>query len=430
MTTDRHATDRETRDWWPERNTVLALCVLAFFSTMVARLVVSPVVPAVRDEFGVTDGAVGLALTGMWIAYALTHYPSGILGDRFGERRVVLGAVGLTALGGVALAAAPSFPVFGLVAVVLGAAAGLYYPSGASLLSKRFTNVGQAMGFHIAGASLAGLVTPVAVSLVAAQAGWRVAMLLAPAIAVPVWLLFAWRVRPEPTGDGDDDADAEPGTPDAEPDGDGERRADGIPDTGAGSWRGNLRAVVTTLTRPVMAYTVVLASIQTFVFSSTLSFLPTFFRSYHDTGTVRASLLFSLFFVTMGIAQPTVGRVSDRIGRDVTAALAFGVAAVGYGVLVAGGSTGLLAGGVVLAGLGLSCVVPLESKFMDNIALGDRGTDFGTVRMTYVLLGASGSAVTGNIADTFGWRAAVGLFVVVLGAAAVGIGLNRLGPGL
>lgn len=419
MTTDRHAAESETEGWWPERNTVLALCVLAFFSTMVARLVVSPVVPAVRTEFGVTDGAVGLALTGMWVAYALTHYPSGILGDRFGERRVVLGAVGLTAVGGVVLAAAPSFPVFGLVAVVLGAAAGLYYPSGASLLSKRFTNVGQAMGFHIAGASLAGLVTPVAVSLVAARAGWRVAMLLAPAIAVPVWLLFAWRVRPAPTTGVDGAAAGAEG-----------EHADGTPETGAGSWRANLRAVVGTLTRPVMAYTIVLASIQTFVFSSTLSFLPTFFRSYHDTGTVRASLLFSLFFVTMGVAQPTVGRVSDRIGRDVTAALAFGVAAVGYGVLVAGGPTWLLAGGVVLAGLGLSSVVPLESKFMDNIARGDRGTDFGTVRMTYVLLGASGSAVTGTVADTFGWGAAAGLFVAVLGAAAVGIALNRLGPGL
>lgn len=423
MTTDR--TTEATTGWWPARNTVLALCVLAFFSTMVARLVVSPVVPAVRTEFTVTDGAVGLALTGMWVAYALTHYPSGVLGDRFGERRVVLGAVGLTAVGGVVLAAAPSFPVFGLVAVVLGAAAGLYYPSGASLLSKRFTNVGQAMGFHIAGASLAGLVTPVAVSLVATRAGWRVAMLLAPAIAVPVWLLFAWRVRPRTEAAADDGADDA-----VEGSDDDATAADDVDastsTTTAGGWWQALRGVAATLARPVMAYTVVLAAIQTFVFSATLSFLPTFLRSHHGTGTVRASVLFSLFFVVLGVAQPSAGRVSDRIGRDTTAALAFGLAAVGYAVLVAGGSTAILAGGVVLAGLGMSSVVPLESKFMDNIALGDRGTDFGTVRMTYVLLGASGSAVTGGVADAFGWAASISLFVVVLGAAAVASALGRL----
>jgi MFS family permease len=427
VTTDR-ATEATT-GWWPARNTVLALCVLAFFSTMVARLVVSPVVPAVRTEFGVTDGAVGLALTGMWVAYALTHYPSGVLGDRFGERRVVLGAVGLTAVGGVVLAAAPSFPVFGLVAVVLGAAAGLYYPSGASLLSKRFTNVGQAMGFHIAGASLAGLVTPVAVSLIATRAGWRVAMLLAPAIAVPVWLLFAWRVRPRAAA-GENESEGDPEDAD-----EGRDEAEGgadDPATGAataGGWWEALRAVAATLARPVMAYTVVLAAVQTFVFSATLSFLPTFLRSHHDTGSVRASVLFSLFFVVLGVAQPSAGRVSDRIGRDTTAALAFGTAAVGYAVLVVGGSTAILAGGVVLAGLGMSSVVPLESKFMDNIALGDRGTDFGTVRMTYVLLGASGSAVTGGVADAFGWVASISLFVAVLGAAAVASALSSVGAG-
>lgn len=396
--TASHSKADGNRGWRSARNTVLALCVLAFFSTMVARLVVSPVVPAIRTAFNVTDGSIGVALTGMWVAYALAHYPSGALSDRFGERQVVLGSVGLTAVGGVLLWIAPSFPVFALVTVLLGGAAGFYYPSGASLLSKRFTNVGQAMGFHIAGASLAGLVTPVAVSLIAARGGWRTAMLLAPAIAVPVWILFAWQVRP----------------PHEESDLENAYQTD--------SGRiGAIRNIGAILTRPVIASTVLLAAIQTFVFSATLSFLPTFLQNYHGTTTVRASVLFSLFFVVLGVAQPSTGRLSDRIGRDTAAALAFAVAAVGYAILVVGESVAMLAIGVVFAGLGMSSVVPLESKFMDNISAEARGTDFGTVRMTYVLLGAVGSAVTGNVADAFGWVAAVGLFVAALGGAAIAI---------
>ncbi len=80
---------------WRYRHTVLGLCTFAFASTMLARLVISPVVPDVTDGFGVSTGAVGLALSGMWAAYALTQFPSGILGDRFGERRVILAAVGI-----------------------------------------------------------------------------------------------------------------------------------------------------------------------------------------------------------------------------------------------------------------------------------------------------------------------------------------------
>ena len=54
------------------RYVVLALCTLAFAATMVARLAISPVVPEVTATFSVSTGAVGLALSGMWAAYAVT----------------------------------------------------------------------------------------------------------------------------------------------------------------------------------------------------------------------------------------------------------------------------------------------------------------------------------------------------------------------
>lgn len=106
------------------KHTVLGLCVLAFFSTMVARLVISPVVPAIRAEFGVSNGSIGSALTGMWMAYTLLHYPGGVLGDRFGERRIILGVIALTGLAGIGLALVPSFLAFAFLVFVLGATAG------------------------------------------------------------------------------------------------------------------------------------------------------------------------------------------------------------------------------------------------------------------------------------------------------------------
>jgi MFS family permease len=393
---------RKVDERWPPDGTVLGVCLLAFFSTMVARLVISPVVPSVRMEFGVSDGEVGLALTGMWIAYALAHYPSGRLADHLGERRVVLGAVGLTAVGGVVLAFASQFVVFGLMAVVLGAAAGLYYPAGASLLSKRFENVGQALGFHIAGASLAGLVTPVAVSQLAIWAGWRTALLLAPTVAIPVWLVFAWQI---------------PGRTSHRPE---ESTTISRPDGGVRSG-----GILGTLRQPIMAFTVVLAAIQSFVFSATLSFLPSFLQSYHGSGRLEAGLLFSTFFVVLGLAQPSAGRLSDVVGRAETAALAFAISAAGFATLVFASGLTTVAVGVAFAGMGLSAIVALESQFMDAIDDGDRGTGFGIVRMSYVLLGAGGSAVTGALADRAGWAVAFGLFVVLLAGAALAAAASR-----
>ena len=133
------------------RYVVLVLCTLAFAATMVARLAISPVVPEVTATFSVSTGAVGLALSGMWAAYALTQFPSGVLADRYGERRVILTAVGVTAAASVLLSMSPTFAVFALTVVALGAGAGLHYSVATSFLARQFDDVGRAIGVHVAG---------------------------------------------------------------------------------------------------------------------------------------------------------------------------------------------------------------------------------------------------------------------------------------
>lgn len=91
---------------------------------MVARLVISPVVPSIIKSFDATNSMIGLALTGMWMAYACAQFPSGVLADRYGERLIILAAVGLTAIASALLAVAPSVPAFGLLTVVLGGGRG------------------------------------------------------------------------------------------------------------------------------------------------------------------------------------------------------------------------------------------------------------------------------------------------------------------
>lgn len=377
------------------KHTVLALSVLAFFSTMVARLVISPVVPSIRAEFGVSNGAIGFALTGMWIAYALLHYPGGVLGDRFGERRVILGAITLSGLAGIGLAMVPSFLAFAFLVFVLGATAGIYYPVAVNLLANQFTNTGQALGIHISGAPLAGLVTPIAATYVGIRYGWRSAMLLAAVVALPTATLFAWQVKP----------------PDSPP---------------SGEWSVDLREMANLFSRPVLVYTVVLAFIQSFVWQGSVSFLPTFFVEYHGQSPQVAGLLFSLFFVLIGVSQPILGRVSDRIGRGSAAAGAFSAAIGGYLMLLVGRHLPLFAAGVVLAGIGMSSIVPLESKFVDELSDEERTTGFGILRTMYVLFAASGSVIIGTLADLGGWGVAFSALVVLLTGAVILIGIAGL----
>ena len=367
------------------RYVVLALCTIAFTATMVARLVISPVVPEITAEFSVSTGAIGLALSGMWAAYALTQFPSGILADRFGESRVILLAVGLTAIGSLLLAVAPTYGVFAVMAVLVGAGAGLHYSAATSFLARHFDNVGRAIGIHVAGGPLAGLAAPIAAAAVGARYGWRPAILLGALVAIPIFVLFWLRIEPTP-----------PKRPDLK------MRS-----------RFDLASAKELLGRPEIRYTTVMAVGGAFCWQATASFLPAFLIQYHGQSTALASVLFSVYFIVHGASQPLLGGLSDRFGRDMIAAAAFGSGVLGYGALVVGSGLAVLLA-VPLVGVAMSWGAPVQSRFIDVLSAEERAAGFGLVRTVYVLLGALGSVVIGGLADFAGWGVAFGAIVAVL----------------
>lgn len=352
---------------------------------MVARLAISPMVPLITDDFAVSKGAIGLALSGMWAAYALAQFPSGVLADRIGERRVILAAVGVTAVGSVLLSVGPNYAVFAATAVLLGAGAGLHYSVATTFLARHFEQVGRAIGVHVSGGPIAGLATPVVAAAVGTRYGWRAAMLLGAAVAVPTFVLFSWQIRPT---------------------------APARPEVTLRS-RFELGPLVELLGRPEIRYTTLMAVGGAFCWQATASFLPAFLIEHHGYSAARASALFSAYFVVHGVTQPILGGLSDRLGRDVTAAVAFGSGILGYGTLVAAPRVAVL-GAVPLVGVAMSWGAPVQSRFIDNLGDAERAAGFGLVRTVYMLLGATGSVVVGTLAEYSGWIAAFGLLVALL----------------
>ena len=383
---------------WAYRHTALVLCTLAFGVTMVARLSISPVVPQITADFQVTNATVGLALSGMWAAYALCQFPSGVLGDRFGERRVILAAVGLTGVSTLLLAVVPSFPLFALAVVLLGAAAGLHYTVATTYLASLFDNIGRAIGFHVAGGPIAGLLTPVAVAAVAAQYGWRAAMLLGTVLAIPIYLLFRSLIRPTPPN--------RPDQPMAE--------------------RFELGAIRELLVRPPIIYTTLLAMLGAFTWQATASFLPVMLQAHHGLSTATASLLFSIYFLSHGLTQPVTGWLSDRFSRDGATMLTTATGVVAYGLLVVDGRLWALVVGSLGAGLAMSWGSPLQSRFLDRLSAAEQGAGFGLVRTVYMILGASGSLVVGAVSDLAGWPVAFGLLSTIMALSLCGLLANRL----
>jgi len=381
---------------WSRNGAILGACTLAFFATMAARLAISPVVPAVSDAFAVSNGTIGLALSGMWLAYALSQFPSGLLADRYGERTIILVAVGGTAAASVVLAAAPSYPVFLAGAVVLGGVAGLHFSVATSLLTRRLPNTGSAIGIHTAGAPVAGLTIPLAAGAVAGLLGWRAAVALGAVVAVPSALLFGTVVRP-----------ARPARP-----------AESV-------WeRLRLRPLVALLSRPPVARTVVLSATGAFVWQATASFLPAFLIEYHGYTAAGAGVLFSLYFAVQGLAQPGLGALSDRVDRYPAAALAVGIGTVSYGTLVVASTLWVVGAAVVGTGLAMSWGAALLPKFMDHLGDRERSAGFGLIRTLYMVIGAAGSVGTGLAADLLGWGWAFAGLAALLGGMLVLLGAS------
>ena len=357
----------------------------SYFGVRFAQVVVGPVVPAILVTFGTSRGAVGAAITGMWVAYALSQLPSGVLADRFGERGIVLVALSITTISVLALAGSPTFLTFGAGLLLLGVGAGVYYNPATALLARAFGAVGQAVGTHRIGGQVAGIVAPLVAAGISLEYGWRATVLIGAPIAAVAALFMLRFVAPTP-----------PVRPTAS--------MRDLFDPGD---------IVALLARPHTRYTTLVATLVEFVELTTMAFLPALLIEHHGLSSGWSNLLFAVFFAVTATLQPVVGWLSDRLGRDETLALQAAAGIVGYGAL-ASGSRLLAVPAVLLAGVAVSAPPVVQSRMMDGLADADMGAGFGVFRTVYLLLGASGTVVVGTAADLAGWGPAFGLLVVVL----------------
>jgi MFS transporter, YNFM family, putative membrane transport protein len=385
---------------WRYRWTLLAACVLAYFATRVGQVAIGALVPEITESFSTSASAIGAALTGMWIAYALAQVPSGALCDKVGERRVVLLAVAVAGVGALVLAAAPTVGVFGVAVVALGAGVGLYYTAGTVLVTSEAENPAGAIGLHRLGGELAGIVAPVGAVGVAAWFGWRGALFACALVTLPVLSLVVLRVRPTP------------------------QATDG---PGTENERFDRRTVLAVLGRPTLLSATAVASLAEFVAIATITFLPALLIGIHGVSAGVAGALLTTYFAAVALSQPVAGRLSDRFAWDAVTACVLLVGAVGYGLIALSPGPGWLVVAVVLSGVAMGWNGPVQAHVLATLPESERGAGFGLVRTTYILLGALGGVVTGIVADGAGWAVATWLLAATLLVAVPVVLSGRVG---
>lgn len=380
---------------WQHRHTVLLLCVVAYFGVRFIEFVLSIVFADIKTTLDVSAFVIGLAVAASTITYAAVQLPSGALGDRFGERTVILASLGLTGLGSIILAASPSglFIILGMALV--GFVSGAYYSPATALLTNLFDETGRAIGVHRLGAQLVGFTGPL-VGIIGAVYGWRVVLLLGAVVAFPVLVGFRLVVQPRP-----------PFHPEL-----------------------SLREQISVetardlLSRPSIAFTTALAAFAQFADTATFSFLPLLLREYHGLSIELAGVLFTTYFAAVTVGQPIAGWLSDRLGRDVVTAGTLLVGVCGYVLLAAQRAVLLIGIAVVLIGLSMGWGPPVQSRAMDRLDETERGVGFGLIRSVYIGFAALNGIVIGGIVTASGWAAGIGVLAASLAVPAVALGMN------
>lgn len=156
--------------------------------------VVAFLLPDLQRVFGLSDVQLGLVGSATPLGFLVGATAAGVLGDRYGRRVVMMGALAFYAVFTVVAAASPSYEVFLVARVLAGLGTGAESAIIAPFLSefvpahRRGWFVGALAGFFSFGFVLAALIGRFVVPL--GDDGWRWAQVLT---AVPIVLLLWWR---------------------------------------------------------------------------------------------------------------------------------------------------------------------------------------------------------------------------------------------
>jgi predicted MFS family arabinose efflux permease len=114
----------------------LLLVTTGRLASTTAFRIVYPLLPFVTTHFAVSD-LDAASLIALQTAAAFVSPLGGRLADRYGERRVMIGGLGLFIMGAVLCSVAAAFWIFQLGYILIGLGTAMYLPSGQSYLSAR-----------------------------------------------------------------------------------------------------------------------------------------------------------------------------------------------------------------------------------------------------------------------------------------------------
>ncbi len=171
----------------------LLLVLATPLSVMVAMLNFAPLLPLMREEFGLSNAWAGALASATILSHTLLQLPSGYLTDRIGGKRAVELGLVLMAVAVIASGFAPSFAVLLLSRFVLGVGTATVFIAALSCINGLVAAEKRVVvqGFFGAAANIGVLLVLLLSQWVTRWGGWRGTFLIEGVVILGVAWLFS-----------------------------------------------------------------------------------------------------------------------------------------------------------------------------------------------------------------------------------------------
>ena len=267
----------------------LSLFVLAHFSHHLLMALAVPLMPFIRDDFGLDYTQSGLLISAFTLSYGFSQLPAGWLADHLGSSLLMTIGISGVALSGLLFGCSQTYSAMILALILMGVMGGGYHPTAPVLISNSTEpkNHGRALGIHLVGGSFSYFLAPLLGVAVAHIWGWRGSFI---GLSIPIILfgiLFYVLLRQR-------------------------TKAKYYPDSEVVCHNQELYH------SGRLRHLMVLLFLSTFtqaVIFSTIAFIPLFLVDRFGAREEIAAALFSLIYFAGFWAGPLGGYLSDRLGK-------------------------------------------------------------------------------------------------------------------
>lgn len=371
---------------------LVLLLGLAGFMVMADNWVVSPILPAIAGDLGVSAARAGVLISAYMLPFGLFQLVYGPLADRFGKARVIIGTLGVfsvvTSLAGLA-GSISGLAVFRAATGVFAAAT---MPISLALIADsvevagRQKAIGSFMGIAFLGQALSmGIGGAIAYYL-----NWRGVFVTYGVVSAIVTAVLWTQLRhnaPKP-------AAAAGGSP--------------------------LKPYFTLLgeRNSRHAYTVIL--LEGIFLLGSFSYLGARLKESFGLSFLAIGAVMTAFGVGAVIGGRVSSRVVARLGTARTLAAGLGLAAIADGIVFAfPGSLTLTTVGVFALGLGFMTAHSTLLTIATEFAAKARGTVMSLVTFAFMVGGAIGTQIGGRVVEAASYSTLYAVYGVLLAALAI-----------